>query len=287
MTNFANWMLQGYTGGEPADGQTVQWNQASRVWNPVDFPFAGASASGWVAVATALTYSSADAPTFVAGTASDLSGSISVGMRLRLTQTTVKYFIVTAISSTTITLYGGTDYTLVNAAISAVAFSSAKAPLAFPSDPDKWTIAIAVKIDDVTVASTTTNFTVSTVPVTLTLPIGAWAISYQQRVGATGNIAAGGVRSVELEVGLSSVDNDFDQDDLMVETYWAAAALSGVTSMTINPPVSITGQRTVAAKTTYYANGRITVAATPDSVQIYDANWNTIGLNISARSLYL
>jgi hypothetical protein len=73
--------------------------------------------SGWNVLGATLTFSSADAPTYVASTSVDLTGVISVGMKLKLTQTTVKYFIVTAINTTTITLYGGTDYTLANATI--------------------------------------------------------------------------------------------------------------------------------------------------------------------------
>lgn len=93
--------------------------------------------AGWIGDPNTWTYSSADAPTFVASVNADVTGILSEGMRIKLTQTTAKYFIVTAVAAfsggaTLITLYGGTDYVLANAAITAPAYSSAYAPLGFP-----------------------------------------------------------------------------------------------------------------------------------------------------------
>ena len=103
--------------------------------------------SGWLAILATLTYASADSPTFVVNTSTDLTSKISVGMKLKLTQSTVKYFIVTAITSTTITLYGGTDYTLTSATITDVYFSSAKAPFGFPLNLYKPTQVLIVTRD--------------------------------------------------------------------------------------------------------------------------------------------
>ena len=51
--------------------------------------------SGWLAILATLTYASADSPTFVVNTSTDLTSKISVGMKLKLTQSTVKgIFIV-------------------------------------------------------------------------------------------------------------------------------------------------------------------------------------------------
>ena len=53
--------------------------------------------------------------------AGDLTGTYSPGMRVRLTQTTVKYFVIVSVvyvnPTTTITLYGGALYTIANAPI--------------------------------------------------------------------------------------------------------------------------------------------------------------------------
>ena len=88
--------------------------------------------NGWISARATLTYASASAPTFVCNTSIDLTTRISVGMKIKLTQTTTKYFFVTAITSTTITLYGGTTYSVINATISNVYFSSVQLPYGFP-----------------------------------------------------------------------------------------------------------------------------------------------------------
>jgi len=74
---------------------------------------------GWRAAGETWTYASADDPTFTFTISGDKTSKYSPGMRIKLTQTTVKYFIITAVSysapNTTVTVYGGTDYDLVNA----------------------------------------------------------------------------------------------------------------------------------------------------------------------------
>lgn len=65
----------------------------------------------------------------------DVSAKYPVGTRIKLTQTTVKYFVVTAVafsSDTTVTIMAGTDYTLANAAISANYHSYVSAPQGYP-----------------------------------------------------------------------------------------------------------------------------------------------------------
>lgn len=88
---------------------------------------------GWIAADGTWTYASADSPTFTLTVDDNVTSIIGVGSKVRLTQTSVKYFIVTAISysspSTTITLYGGTDYTLANATITSPYYSYLKSPV--------------------------------------------------------------------------------------------------------------------------------------------------------------
>src|SRR3989304_2551793 len=101
-------------------------------------------ATGWVNADETWVYASADDPTFtftIAGV--DLTGKYSAGMRIKLTQTTAKYFIITKVAfstDTTITIYGGTDYDLANAAMPAPFYSTVKAPLSFPLDPLLWSV---------------------------------------------------------------------------------------------------------------------------------------------------
>ena len=111
------------------------------------------SSQGWADADETWTYASATTFTI----SGDQTGKYSAGMRIKLTQTTVKYFVITAVSygapNTTVTVNGGGTYTLANAAISANYYSSANTPLSFPhfmtpqytnwadwtSNPSGWT----------------------------------------------------------------------------------------------------------------------------------------------------
>jgi len=65
----------------------------------------------------------------------DVTAKYPVGTRIKLTQTTVKYFVVTAVAfstDTTVTITAGSDYTLANAAISANYHSFAASPAGYP-----------------------------------------------------------------------------------------------------------------------------------------------------------
>lgn len=144
------------------------------------------SVNGWVSLGLTMTYASADSPTFTATVPGDVTGVLSAGMKLKLTQTTAKYFIITAAPSyasgtglTTLTLYGGTDYTLDDAAISNVYYSAMRAPHGFPMNPDKWTVEV----------SDTANRTKNSPEngtwcydglgsININVPIGAWELSY-------------------------------------------------------------------------------------------------------------
>lgn len=66
----------------------------------------------------------------------DKTGQYTVGTKIKLTQTTVKYFVVSAVSvatgTTTVTVTGGSDYSLANAAIGANYHSYAANPQGWP-----------------------------------------------------------------------------------------------------------------------------------------------------------
>lgn len=176
----------------------------------------------WNSTAATLTYSSADAPTFVVSTSSDLSGIISVGMKIKLTQATAKYFFVTAITSSSIALYGGTDYTLTSDVISGVYYSDQKAPFGFPLDPNKWSVIIS---DATNQASNSAYPTYSQAgSLQITIPIGTWAVSLKCDVSAT---ALTSQRSdigayIALSANSSSV-SDFDLSTYCY-TYYGSVA---------------------------------------------------------------
>ena len=202
--------------------------------------------TGWNAISATLTYSSADDPTYVVGTSVDLTGILSVGMKIKLTQTTAKYFFVTAIDSTTITLYGGTDYTLANAAISNVYYSTEKAPFGFPLDIDKWSV---VTISNAYAVQNTPTQNVYYNPSSLNLvvPIGKWnlgwcANAYPQRASAA---------ICEQQCGLSTSTSSFTDPKLNGSVYGESNTKFLLTICRENTV-------TLTSKTTYYLLARTT-----------------------------
>lgn len=95
-------------------------------------------ADGWTLVTDAWVYFSPTAITVP----SDATLRYAVGDRIKLTQTTVKYFVVTAVTSTTISITGGSDYTLANATITNPYYSKSLTPMGYPqwfNYAESWT----------------------------------------------------------------------------------------------------------------------------------------------------
>ena len=204
--------------------------------------------SGWIEVFETWTYASADAPTFTFTVVGDKSTKYYPGMRIKLTQTTVKYFIITKVvyssPNTTITVYGGTDYTLANEAIIYPYYSSAKAPAGFPLDPAKWTVTVT----DSTQRSKTTDISDSTwynidAAAQISVPIGIWNVSYMV-YGSSSVTATPEWHSVR--VCLSSSNSC--SDNLSLQEHLVLTDLD-------NNILSVATIKVVTtAKTTYYVN---------------------------------
>lgn len=99
---------------------------------PLYPPNATIGTDGWTLDQATWTYASATTFT-VTG---DQTAKFSKGTRIKLTQTTVKYFVVTASSyssgTTTVTITGGTDYTFANSAVASPYYSYAANPQGYP-----------------------------------------------------------------------------------------------------------------------------------------------------------
>lgn len=93
-----------------------------------------ADRGGWTPLNVALSYASATAVTIPAGeaTKTNLTGRITVGTKLKFDNSTTKYFYVTAVTSTQITVSGGSDYTVANSAITNAWYSNVSSPVGFP-----------------------------------------------------------------------------------------------------------------------------------------------------------
>lgn len=87
---------------------------------------------GWIDSTQTWTYVSA---TSFKITGTDVTAQFPVGTKIKLTQTTAKYFYVTAATfstDTTVTVTGGSDYTLANAAITSPMYSYMASPQGHP-----------------------------------------------------------------------------------------------------------------------------------------------------------
>lgn len=87
---------------------------------------------GWIEAGVTFTYASATTFTI----SGDWTNRIFIGTKVELTQTSAKYFYVTASShssgTTTVTVNGGSDYSLANAAITTPYYSNQASPDDFP-----------------------------------------------------------------------------------------------------------------------------------------------------------
>jgi hypothetical protein len=203
-----------------------------------------AGSEGWQEAGETWVYASADDPTFtftVAGV--DLTSKYSPGMRIKLTQTTAKYFIITAVAfstDTTITVYGGTDYDLANEVITSPFFSSLKAPHGFPLDPSKWTVEV-IDTTSRSQASPTNNvwYNVGTTNSQITVPIGVWQLGYDLQI----QLAHGSAAILTQQTALSTANNSVSNASFVVEstisnndrnyTYMSRSRIVSVASKTL------------------------------------------------------
>lgn len=83
---------------------------------------------GWQSANETWTYATATTITVPSGAAS----KYRVGDKIKFTQTTVKYFVIVGVADTVLTVTGGDDYTVANAAITVNYYSHSETPLGFP-----------------------------------------------------------------------------------------------------------------------------------------------------------
>jgi len=210
------------------------------------------SQTGWIPAGETWTYASADDPTFTFTISGDKTSKYSAGMRIKLTQTTVKYFIITKVAysspNTTITVYGGTDYDLADAVITLPYYSTQKAPQGFPLDPDKWTI----EVIDTTAreqASPTQNTWYNLGGISINIPIGAFRVGYTCTMYGYATSAD----AVRYAVTLSTANNSESDSEF--------TAFGGIYTSTNETkgnylPVCIEKSINLSSKTTYYLNMR-------------------------------
>lgn len=221
-------------------------------WLPLKIDSSGRvilSSLDWIISGETWTYDSADDPTFTFTVSGDKREKYSAGMRIRLKQGgAYLYFIITQIlyadPDTTITIYGGTGYNLIDTAITDNYYSFAKAPLGFPLEPTVWT----VEVIDTTQrhqAAPTQNTWYNLGNVSITIPIGAWKVQYTVITQMNEAVA----NTYALETTLSTANNSESDNHFSVQ-------VAGYCKIVLVLSVIKEKNLNLASKTTYYLNTR-------------------------------
>ena len=234
---------------------------------------------GWIAGTGTWSYSSADAPTFVASVPDADAALMNVGDRWKITQTTAKYFIVTAKGApsggfTPVTIYGGTDYTLANAAITSPYYSHVKSPLGFPLSPAKWTVTVT-DTSTHTQATPTASTWYNLGSISISVPIGVWNVRYDAFISSDESGT-----DTNAYVTLSTANNSESDAG---NTMGVGITAVGASVVGIAETVQKTILLSPTTKTTYYLNERVNVL-TVNGIAILGAISSTI---IKAVCAYL
>lgn len=222
------------------------------------------ASGGWNEIVASVTRQSADDPTYVLRFNTDVTGILSVGMRIKITQATDKFFIITAIGSftggnTDVTCYGGTDYDVVDTGTTAITktyYSRDKAPKGFPLDPAKWSVT-ASSTSTASQSTPTQNTWYNLGSINIIIPIGVWNVDYSNLVYC-GDSGTSTILDVEAQTTLSTANNSESDSDLT--SGWRSYRSNLNENFTA---MQLTKQKflNLASKTTYYLNERTTKAS--------------------------
>ena len=201
---------------------------------------------GWISAGETWTYTTAATFTI----AGDQTAKYYPGMRIKLSQTTAKYFIIVAVAcstDTTITVYGGTDYTLAEEAITSPYYSYVKTPAGFPASPAKWTIETTSTSDaDQATPSQNTWYNLGG---NIVIPIGVWNIFYSVAVESTDASAISRV----LYATLSTANNSESE-----KRFTRAAGVHATAAAVNTTTLDMVDLLTLAEDDTLYLNLRTT-----------------------------
>jgi len=202
---------------------------------------------GWIPAGETWTYDEEDDPTFTFKIEGDKTTKYYPGMRIKLTQSTTKYFIIVKVNysdpDTTITVYGGTDYNLSGDEITNPFYSMMKAPAGFPLSPDKWTVKLVNSdLKDQLNPVALTWYNVG--GLSLTIPIGVWRVYYFSD-SQVGNFSS--ATQFTLSTTLSTTNNDESDNEFTVMSYVNSAIM-------LVAPATKEKILNLASKTTYYLN---------------------------------
>lgn len=216
----------------------------------------GAGVNGWVTMTgVTFTYSSADAPSYVISSNTNLTSVLSLGMKIWFQNNSTDVFgFVTAIGSWSgsaqlITIYCGTDYSVANSAISAPYYSTSKSPLGFPTSPIKWTVKITNTSNN-TQNSPTISTWYNTGSISIDIPIGVWNVDYKCSAWVIRN-STSAEQLVTLSTG-NSTESDSEFTSWLLNQGATSSALGALNTLFVQK------QLLLSSKTTYYLNMKTT-----------------------------
>jgi hypothetical protein len=234
---------------------------------------------GWVATGETWTYSAWDSTTKIATVTvpTDATTKYTAGMRVRFSQTTggTKYGIIVDVAATTLYIYMGTDYTLNNEGITGPVYSSGKAPLGFPQDPDKWTRELrdtTLRTQSSPVAGTWYNIG----SLSLTVGRGKWILSYE--VSLYSQSTATGTTSMFSTLASAAATGDATMGGRIF------LFAQGATNAQVAGAVHRSKLVTLSANTTYYLNGKTDIGSQTNINFLGGDSGDTL---IRARCAYL
>jgi len=250
--------------GVGLNGQFLTTNGTTPSWGAVS-----AASDGWIADTNAWAVSGSDGPTGTVLVTGDLTTTLQPGDRVKISQGSTRYFIVSktptlTTGTTTLTMYGGTQYTLGTAAITSPYYSHQKAPYGFNTSPANWTEEFGqASLQNQGTPSVGTWYNIGTAK--LDLPIGVWDLNYMCNVQC--NAIAG--QNFVL-AALSTANNTASDADLV-----SCADMNSVSawfSAWLNRRKTIA----VTTKTTYYLNAQTGAATSPTQLYFRGDNAKTM-----------
>lgn len=163
-----------------------------------------------------------------------------------------EYGIITAVTSTQITVFTGTDYGIPNMTLSNPNYSTQKTPFGFPSATSQWTI-LTLDASGGSQSSPTIDTWYNLGGMQITVPIGAWRIGY--------NVTATGVRSAGSAGVWTTLSTD-SSGETDPKTTNLTYNNTGSSSTTVNIPFSSQASYVNTAQTKYYVNLKHNLSST-------------------------
>lgn len=179
-----------------------------------------------------------------------------------------EYGYVTAITSSQITVFTGTDCAIPNQTLGAFLYSHDRSPYGFPTSRNKWRVSLYNRVST-TQSSPVANTWYNIASMQLLIPTGEWSVSYRGSFGATCSSVATGNYAV-VYTTLSTANNS--ESDI-----FTTGKMDGNNTLETSQIGNLVNHSiTNAAATTYYLNEKTDISST--SSLIVSASNQVVGV---------